>query len=128
MAKAPAIPIPTETEESKAVVKWWGEASGIYGLAPESLIHIPNEGKRSFRVAARLKAEGMRPGTPDFFLAVPRGGFHGLWVEMKRRRGGIVSDNQRLMLGIMEAQGYAVQVCYGAEQALDTIQGYLRNV
>lgn len=116
---------PTETEETKAVVKWWADACHTYGLPNEALLHVPNEGKRSVRVAAILKAEGMRPGTPDFFLAVPRHNSSGFWIEMKRQKGGIVSDNQTHMMSILEGLGYEVQVCRGAEEALHAIQEYL---
>lgn len=116
---------PTETVETKAVVKWWADVCSSYGLPNEALLHIPNEGKRSVRVAAILKAEGMRPGTPDLFLAVPRHNSSGLWIEMKRQKGGVVSDNQRHMMGLLEGLGYEVQVCRGASEALTTIQQYL---
>jgi hypothetical protein len=34
--------------------------------------------------AVKLQKEGVRPGVPALFLSVALGGFHGLYVEMKR--------------------------------------------
>ena len=36
---------------------------------------IPNGGKRHIAVARKLKAEGVKAGVPDIFLAVPVEGF-----------------------------------------------------
>ena len=47
------------------------------------LFHIPNGGKRNITTAKRLKAEGVKAGVPDLFLPVSRGGFFGLFIEMK---------------------------------------------
>jgi len=42
---------------------------------------IPNAGKRSWRVAARMKAEGMQAGVSDLCIMLPGGGV--LWLELK---------------------------------------------
>lgn len=47
------------------------------------ILAIPNGGHRDIRVAAKLKAEGVRRGIPDLFLAVASRGYHGLWIELK---------------------------------------------
>lgn len=93
-------------------------------IAP-SLFAVPNGGKRDLRTAARLKAEGVRPGVPDLFLALPRGEASGLWIELKRRRGGAVSPDQRAMIDRLRAAGYAVEVCAGADAAWATLCDYL---
>lgn len=123
-----AAPVPTESAEAKALVKWWQLASPTYGIAENALLHIPNEGKRSPVMGKKLKDEGLRPGTPDYFLAAPRAPYSGLWIELKRRRGSTVSDNQRDMLAMLESQSYAVTIAYGADQAREAIQEYLRSI
>ncbi len=101
------------------------------------LFHIPNGGQRDARSAARLKLEGVEPGIPDLCLPVPTmaevaepGGdgrmfWHGLWIEMKRADGGVVSPEQRKWLARLEAQGYRTAVCHGAEEAREVIIRYL---
>lgn len=117
---------PTESEEQKQVIRW-AELQSHAMPELRLLHHIPNEAKRSPALAARLKAEGMKSGVPDLFLPVPRGGYHGLFVEMKRRHGGTVSDAQREWLAALTEQGYRATVCKGAVEAIDTIKEYLKG-
>lgn len=118
--------IPTEHQEQVALFEWsaWQE-----GLWPElRLLHaIPNGGKRDIRTAAMLKAEGVKPGVPDICLPVPRGGKHGLYIELKRRKGGTVSKEQEAWIRALMEQGYSCSVCYGWDQARETILQYLKQ-
>ena len=108
----------TESQEQQAVVEW-----ALWKGLP--LLAIPNGGKRSAATAARLKAEGVRPGVPDLLLPMARRGFHGLFIEMKRTKGGRVSDAQREWLHLLDAEGYRAIVCYGAGEAIREIEAYL---
>lgn len=118
--------IPTEHQEQVSLFEWsaWQE-----GLWPElRLLHaIPNGGKRDIRTAAMLKAEGVKPGVPDICLPVPRGGKHGLYIELKRRKGGTVSKEQEAWIRALMEQGYSCAVCYGWDQARETILQYLKQ-
>ncbi len=40
-------------------------------------------GKRNPREAARLKAEGAKPGVSDLLLPLKRQGFGSMWIELK---------------------------------------------
>lgn len=114
-----------------------GIASGVLPLCCELMYAIPNGDKRDPRIAAKLKAEGVKPGVPDIFLPVPRSVFHGLYIELKRpestyeqdgkikkRREGKASDAQNEMIGKLVAMGYGVNVCVGWQSAYDTIVAY----
>ena len=46
---------------------------------------IPNGGDRHEVVAAKLKAEGVKPDVPDIFLPVARCGFNGLFFRLVDR-------------------------------------------
>lgn len=119
-----ASPIPTESNEQQTLFAWARAMSGRY---PElaMLYHIPNEGKRSARTGARMKAEGLRTGVPDICLPVARGGNHGLYIELKRRKNSRVSADQIRWIENLMAQGYAAAVCYGCDEAIEIIQNYL---
>jgi|HubBroStandDraft_6_1064221.scaffolds.fasta_scaffold134784_7 hypothetical protein len=83
---------------------------------------VPNQG------AARLKnlqTEGTMRGVFDTFLAVPRNGKHGLFGEMKRRKGGKVSQEQYAFAALVVAQGYEAQIWRGCEEAWTAILQYL---
>ncbi len=90
------------------------------------LFAIPNGGQRHKAVAGKMKAEGVRPGVPDLFLPVARGGFHGLFVEMKTLKGR-VQPVQVEWHKVLEAQGFCVKVCYGYNAAVVTLCSYMQN-
>ena len=92
------------------------------------LFAIPNGGDRNILVAAKLKKEGVRRGVPDMFLALPRGGWHGLFIEMKRRRGGTVSAEQKAYIAELRAAGYIAEVCRGCDDAFAVFAAYLNGV
>lgn len=113
-----------EHAEQKALFIWAGlqaKARPELGL----MFAIPNGGHRHPAVAGQLKAEGVKPGVPDIFLAVARNGFHGLFVEMKRTKGGTLTDDQKVVIPQLKAQGFAVEVCKGWLEAKKVIEGYL---
>ena len=115
---------PTEEQEQRAVFEWEILMEKQY---PELafLAHVPNGEYRPIATATRLKKTGVKRGFPDLILPVARGGFHGLFVEMKRRKGGRVSDEQKEWLDFLTEQMYRAVVCHGAEEACDEIYRYL---
>lgn len=80
------------------------------------LYHIPNGGKRDAKTATILKRQGVKAGVPDLHLPVARGGYHGLYIELK------VGDNtttkkQKDWIRELNKQGYLAVVCYGWDEA-----------
>ena len=91
----------------------WAEmAKGRY---PELawMYAVPNGGYRHIQTAAKLKKTGVKKGVPDVFLPAPRAGYHGLYIEMKRKRGGVISVDQRRYMDFLTAQGYRCLLCRG---------------
>lgn len=116
---------PSEHQEQAAVVQWWGLQCNRYGLPDFALFAIPNAGAGAQKgQAGKMKAEGVRPGVPDLCLSVPRGTFHGLYIEMKSFAGNL-RPSQRNVAAWLQGQGYAVEVCYSAEAAVRAIREYL---
>ena len=115
---------PTEEQEQAAVMEW---AMLMEKQYPELrlMMHIPNGGLRSKAEAVRFKRIGVKAGVPDLFLPVARGGFHGLWIEMKRQKGGRLSDDQKAWLDALTAEHYLAVRADGAEAACDVIFKYL---
>jgi hypothetical protein len=60
---------PTEHQEQATVVSWWALQHQVYELPVFALYAIPNGGARDVITGSRLKAEGVRRGTPDLCLA-----------------------------------------------------------
>lgn len=116
---------PSEHEEQVSLFRWAGFAAGRW---PElALMHaIPNGGHRNKVTAAKLKAEGVKAGVPDVFLPVPRGQWHGLYIEMKTPTGR-VRKNQKQWLRRLHGQGYQVAVCRNWYAAKTLITDYMEN-
>lgn len=109
--------IPTEHEEQRELVRWFRQ------FHPDVLIFaIPNGGSRSKASAGRLKAEGVVPGIPDLFVPAK-----GLWIEMKRVKGGALSPEQKAMMQYLEEVGYRAIVCKGAEDAKAKISAFFET-
>ena len=125
--EAAAARAATEADEQKAVIQWWRLVHGKYGVGEHLLMHVANEGSGSVVRGITQKRMGLRPGCPDLFLAVPCGGLSGLWIEMKRAKGGVVRPEQADFLLSLKAMGYAAEVCRGADKAIEAIDKYLRQ-
>ena len=116
----------TEHEEQVALMRLVEMHKGRW---PElgMLFAVPNGGNRNIVTAKKLKAEGVKRGVPDLCLPVPRNGYHGLFVEMKKQKGGTVSKEQADWIGNLQDQGYKACVCKGAAAAWEVIQEYMRG-
>lgn len=119
--------IPTEDQEGKALVDWWSMACGKYRACPDDLAHIPNGGDRHAVVGAKMKAQGTRRGMPDYLLTISSARHPVLWIELKRRKGGRLSDHQKIQIARLRARGHAVCVCHGWESAKEAIEQHLRQ-
>ena len=88
---------------------------------------VPNAAKRSLRLAKWYKDEGLSAGVPDLCIPVARGGFHSLYIEMKRPDGSTkdITDNQIKWAKRLSDEGMAVLVCFGAEKAIACVDWYL---
>lgn len=73
------------------------------------------------------RAMGYLSGTPDIFFPYARGGFHGLFIELKRTAGGRLEDQQRDMIKALIAEGYCAVVCRGYDEARMTLDKYMRS-
>lgn len=117
----------SEHAEQCAVIRWWRDYSALLHYDERLLLAIPNGGYRAPVTARRLRDEGVRAGTPDLFLAIPRPPYAGAWIELKRTHGGRLAPIQRRMISILAARGYYCAVCCGADAAINTIMQYLQQ-
>lgn len=113
-----------EDIEQETLMQWTVYAMGMY---PELklLHHVPNGGKRNAAEAAHLKRQGVKAGVPDLCLPVPRGNYHGLYIEMKAKSNQ-PAEAQIRWLESLSAQGYKTAVCWGFEAARSVIESYLQ--
>lgn len=92
----------------------------------DKIFAIPNGGLRNKSTAAKLKLEGVKKGVPDLFLAVPNKYFHGLFIEMKRIKGGVLSKEQKIWKELLTAEGYCWFVAKGFQEGKAIIEEYLK--
>ena len=89
-------------------------------------------------LAVKMKKAGNKHGVPDLFLPVPRFCVldgtphkeyveaHGLWIELKREKGGVLSSSQKWWHQQLTEMGYRVVVAKGAQVAIKIIEEYLK--
>lgn len=111
MSKA-ALPVLPEHQEQVRLMKW---VAAVLPMVPKLglLYAIPNGGARHKAVAGKMRAEGVKKGVPDLHLPVARQGFHSLYIEMKREKGGVLSPEQRWWAAALQAEGHRVECCRG---------------
>ena len=119
------FPTPSESGEQIALFEWAEYQKGAYPIL-RWMFHVPNGGLRDIRTAAKLKAEGVKPGVPDIVLPAARGGAHGLYVEMKSREGKPTKE-QLDFHDALRSEGYYVAICHSTDEAIQTILTYLKS-
>jgi len=84
--------------------------------------HTPNEGRRNKIAGRHLKLSGMKSGVPDILIynTVYEGdtAYKGLAIELKRKKGGRLTANQKMWLDDLKRNGFRVAVCHGYEDTL----------
>lgn len=114
---------PLEEDEQRDFAEWL-DCQGVLWA------HIPNERKASLAVLSSLARQGLKKGFPDNFIAVARGKWHGLFIELKRVKKclSVRSKEQREWIKRLNAAGYKALFCYGAEEAKKAVREYLKEV
>jgi len=111
-----------EDEEQKAVVKF------LKINYPKALYCASAGGMRtSMKQAIKMKAMGYVAGFPDLFIYEPNGLYNGLAIEMKRTKGGVVSNEQKEWLKSLNQRHFKAVTCYGALDAIQTIIKYFKG-
>ncbi len=115
--KAPAIQQPSEEALQRTVIAMlrWAAKPGVYFYA------VPNGGQRNSIVAAKMKATGTVAGVPDIALVID-GCAH--FLELKRERGGRLSDVQKAQHERIVAAGGIVATARGLDEALAILEDW----
>ena len=84
--------------------------------------HVPNEGKHKIQYYAKQKRLGVKKGVPDNFIFDVIDSYKGIAIELKRKKGGRVSKEQKEWLNKLEDRGWLTRVCKGADEAIDWLE------
>ena len=77
-------------------------------------------GRNRFAIINSLKAQGMCVGQADIFLAIPRAGFCGKYIELKTLTGKPPTQDQLDFGDAMLEQGYLFEVAKGLDARIVT--------
>ena len=123
---------PTEAQEQEAFVQW-------LRLKGYPHFRVPNETyTRSWSQKAKNKKLGVSSGVPDLFVAVPFPPPHLIIahkdrddevrnktlvaIEMKRKKGGTTSANQKKWIKTLNEASIQTVVCKGCDAAIEFIE------
>lgn len=101
--------------------------------------HIANEIGGSTRVAKvralKAKRMGQTAGVWDYEIFLPIKNIDGdidayqeMRIELKRAKGGTVSEAQKKWGEIYQLSGIPCAVCKGAEKAIEFVENYLKEI
>jgi len=129
---------PSEYQEACAFVDWL-ELQKQQGTILD-YCHIANESyggtKADMLRGAKLKRMGRKRGVFDYQIFVVKGyrinnkGFREahymmICVELKKRKGGVASPEQKQWLKIYEQADIPAKICSGANEAMEFVQSFI---
>lgn len=115
---------PHESVEQECVFRWAAMNQNRFPDL-EWMFHIPNGGTRNATEAECLRRQGVKAGIADICLPVARGGYHALYIELKRIKGSRKTKDQEDFINAMNARGNLATFAYGWQQAVEIITDYL---
>ena len=107
--------IPLEKDEQKRLCKWLKENKiGHFatGLGVKLGLDV--------KYVASLKSQGHYSGIPDLVVLLGNGKI--CFVELKRQKGGVVSEEQKKWIEYLNKNGYPAKVCKGCDEAIEFIE------
>lgn len=123
LAEYKNVGIPSEEEEQLAL-------SRLLDQLKLKWCHYPAETKAKPQYMAKRRRLGVKPGVPDVMIfdippAYPDA--KGAVIELKRRKGGRLSDEQMEWLVRLSGLGWKTAVCKGTEEAIMRLKqwGYI---
>lgn len=119
---------PSEHTEQEMLCSWLSLIQNRYNLR---FYAVPNgtplrtaKGKTNWGYINKLKREGVKPGVPD--LVILQDG-RALYIEMKRQKGGIRSEEQKEWHSWLMNNNFSSAVCKGFEEAKYIVERWVRS-
>lgn len=108
-----------EADLQRGCVRW-------LRLRYKRVVHfsVPNEGRMNPRTGRIYNEMGRMAGVPDLFIACPRGGWAGLFVEFKSPEGRLTQLQKDAQERLTSA-GYRVETIRDFDTFVNTVTEYL---
>jgi hypothetical protein len=94
-----------------------------------TMVAVPNDSwsqgksakdkRNMFAYMNKKKASGFCSGFPDFMVMNKQGDI--IFIELKRKKGGTVSRNQKVWIEHLNSINQKAFICRGADEAIETI-------
>lgn len=113
---------PTEEQEQIDLAQWLDKRFN------DRWEHVPGQRWAKVQYLVKLRRMGARKGSLDIRIYEPVYNdrliqiANGVAVEMKRQKGGRVSDEQKLFAQMLRDCGWLTIVAYGAQDAINKIE------
>lgn len=97
------------------------------------VVHVPNGVKiagglkNKYAYINSLKTQGLKKGFPDIIVLAKNSKNEVLFMEFKREKGGVLSEEQKKWQFELRSMGYATCVVKGADEAIKRLHEYLRD-
>ena len=116
--KIPAVK-PKEQNIQSSLVRW------MKSQYPKMLLTASAGGLHTSKTQAiKMKHAGYTKGCPDMMIFEPRGGYFGLFIELKRP-GNKATPEQILFIENLRLRNYHALVCTGLDEAMESISKYM---
>lgn len=115
----PAVPL--EADEQAAFISYLHRLPEPWC---DTYYAVPNDGRRGYVAQRLFKKLGGRRGIPDLCIPIPMHGYHGLYIEFKRSKGSVTTEEQNWWRERLRQQGYKAEICRGAAAAILVLESY----
>lgn len=112
----------SEHEEQVKVCQYLDLLKKLYYAIPNGI--FLKDKTSSYQIIAKMKKEGFKIGVPDICISEPSQQYHGLYIEMKKEKGGKASSEQNYWIDALLKRGYKAVVCFGFIEAKKVIDEY----
>lgn len=120
--------VKTENALQDACIKWFEEQYGSHA----KIMHISNQ--KTARAGAQARDAGYERGFPDLMILYPSGGYHSLFIELKKKlkKDGTMyaTENNKIQEEYhkyLRDKGFLVCLCDDYERFKDIVINYMNG-
>lgn len=118
-----------ELDEFKTQTRFvsWCRQNGIFVFAianQQPMAACCDDKTTVKRILKKLYKSGLEEGMPDLMVPIPSNGYHGLFIEMKKKSGKL-AKRQKAIMEWLEKMRYKAVTCHTTEDAIAQTKKYL---
>ncbi len=112
-------PVPKERVTQRAILRMAGMLFPDVFIHHSAVVKLTGGKEARARQMGAMKCDGFKPGFPDL-LCLWRGG--GLLIEVKREKGGVISDAQKGVHERLQALDWPVSIVRTVDEATNALR------